>query len=171
MWDNARFLNAVADVLYLVAAALALWAVAQAAVRVPFAPVRTVSVAGSPAHVDAEAVSAALDGRIAGNFFGLELADVRRELGEAALGAPRGGTTGVARPHRGAVRGAPRARPLVGPLVGRPSRQHATASSSTPSRTSGCRSSPARPGPSARSRAATSRSASSSHRSVRSRRT
>ena len=80
MWDNARLLNAVADVLYLVAAALALWAVAQAAVRVPFAPVRTVSVAGSPAHVDAEAVSAALEGRIAGNFFGLELADVRREL-------------------------------------------------------------------------------------------
>ena len=41
MWDNARFLNAVADVLYLVAAALALLgSSAQAAVRVPFAPVR-----------------------------------------------------------------------------------------------------------------------------------
>jgi cell division protein FtsQ len=49
-------------------------------VRAPFAPVRTVSVVGSPAHVDAGAVSAALEGRIAGNFFGLELADVRREL-------------------------------------------------------------------------------------------
>jgi cell division protein FtsQ len=80
VWDNARLLNALADVLYLVAAALAIWAVAQAAVRAPFAPVRTVSVAGNPVHVDAEAVGAALEGRIAGNFFGLELADVRREL-------------------------------------------------------------------------------------------
>lgn len=82
MWDNARFLNAVADVLYLVAAALVVWVVAQAAARVPFVPVRTVIVEGSPARVDAEAVAAALDGRIAGNFFGLELADVRRELGK-----------------------------------------------------------------------------------------
>lgn len=80
MWDNARFLNAVADVLYLAAAALTVWAVAQAAVRAPFVPLRTVIVDGSPAHVDADAVSGALDGRIAGNFFGLELADVRREL-------------------------------------------------------------------------------------------
>jgi len=80
VWDNARFLNAAADVLYLAAAALAVWAAAQAAVRAPFAPVRTVIVEGSPAHVDAAAVAAALDGRIAGNFFGLRLADVRREL-------------------------------------------------------------------------------------------
>jgi cell division protein FtsQ len=81
VWDNARLLNAVADVLYLAAAALALWVAAQAAVRAPFVPVRTVVVEGRPAHVDAEAVAAALEGRIAGNFFGLELGDVRRELG------------------------------------------------------------------------------------------
>jgi len=82
VWDNARFLNAVADVLYLAAAALTVWAVAQAAVRVPFVPVRTVVVDGNPAHVDADAVSTALEGRISGNFFGLKLADVRRELGK-----------------------------------------------------------------------------------------
>jgi cell division protein FtsQ len=80
VWDNARFLNALADVLYLAAAALALWCVAQAAVRAPFVPIRTVVVEGGPAHVDAEAVAAALDGRIAGNFFGVKLADVQREL-------------------------------------------------------------------------------------------
>jgi cell division protein FtsQ len=80
VWDNARFLNAVADVLYLAAAALALWLAWQAAVRAPFAPVRTVVVEGTPAHVDAGAVGAALEGRIAGNFFGLDLAHVRREL-------------------------------------------------------------------------------------------
>ena len=80
MWDNARFLNAVADVLFLAAGALAVWMAAQAAVRAPFAPIRTVIVEGRPVHVDAEAVAAALEGRIAGNFFGLELADVRREL-------------------------------------------------------------------------------------------
>jgi cell division protein FtsQ len=82
VWDNARFLNAVADVLYLVATAAALWVVAEAAVRVPFVPIRTVIVEGNPVHVDAEEVAAALDGRIAGNFFGLKLADVRRELGK-----------------------------------------------------------------------------------------
>jgi cell division protein FtsQ len=80
VWDNVRFLNAVADVLYLAAAALTVWVVAQAAVRAPFVPVRTVIVDGSPAHVDTDAVSAALEGRIGGNFFGLQLADVRREL-------------------------------------------------------------------------------------------
>jgi cell division protein FtsQ len=84
VWDNARFLDAVADLLYLAAAALAVWVVAQAVVRAPFLPVRTVIVDGSPAHVDAEAVGAALEGRIAGNFFGLKLTDVRRELGKLA---------------------------------------------------------------------------------------
>ena len=84
MWNNARFLDAVADLVYLAAAALAVWVVAQAAVRAPFLPVRTVIVDGSPAHVDAPAVGAALEGRIAGNFFGLKLADVRRELGKLA---------------------------------------------------------------------------------------
>jgi len=82
MWDNARLLNAIADLLYLAAAALAVWLVAQAAVRSPFLPVRTVVVEGSPLRVDAESVSAALEGRVAGNFFGLRLADVRRELGK-----------------------------------------------------------------------------------------
>jgi cell division protein FtsQ len=80
VWDNARLLNAIADLLYLAAAALAVWLVAQAAVRTPLLPLRTVVVAGSPARVDADSVSAALEGRIAGNFFGLALADVRREL-------------------------------------------------------------------------------------------
>ncbi len=80
MWDNARFLNAVADLLYLAAAGLVVWAVAQAAARTPLLPIRTVFVEGRPAHVDADDVTAALEGRVAGNFFGLALADVRREL-------------------------------------------------------------------------------------------
>lgn len=81
MWDNTRFLDALADVLHLAAVALALWAIAQAAARTELLPLRTIVVEGAPAHVDAEAVSAALEGRVAGNFFGLALADVRRELG------------------------------------------------------------------------------------------
>ena len=80
MWDNARLLNAAADMLYLAAAALALWVAAQAAVRVPFVPVRSVVVLGEPRHLDADAVGAALEGRVAGNFFGIELEQVRREL-------------------------------------------------------------------------------------------
>jgi cell division protein FtsQ len=82
VWDNARLLNAIADLLYLAAAALVVWFVAQAAVRTPWVPVRTVVVEGSPERVDAGSVSAALEGRVTGNFFGLRLADVRRELGK-----------------------------------------------------------------------------------------
>lgn len=79
MWDSTRFLDALADWLFLAAAALAVWHAAQAAARATWLPIRTVVVEGA-AHVDADDVRAALDGRVAGNFFGLALADVRREL-------------------------------------------------------------------------------------------
>jgi cell division protein FtsQ len=80
MWHSARFLNAAADALYLLAAALALWIAAEAALRVPFMPVRVVELSGDLRHVDAARVRASLEGRVAGNFFGIELADVRRAL-------------------------------------------------------------------------------------------
>jgi cell division protein FtsQ len=80
VWHSHRFLNAAADALYCVAAALAVWIAVEAALRVPFMPVRTVALAGDLRHVDAARVRASLEGRLAGNFFGVELADARRAL-------------------------------------------------------------------------------------------
>ena len=80
MWHSPRLLNAAADALYCLAAAVAVWIAVEAALRAPFMPVRTVALAGDLRHVDAERVRASLDGRLAGNFFGVELADVRRAL-------------------------------------------------------------------------------------------
>jgi cell division protein FtsQ len=80
VWDSPRLLNVAADALYCLAAALAVWGAAEAALRAPFMPVRTLALAGDLRHVDAERVRASLEGRLAGNFFGVELADVRRAL-------------------------------------------------------------------------------------------
>jgi cell division protein FtsQ len=80
VWHSPRLLNAAADALYLAAAALAAWIVAEAAMRAPFMPVRTVALGGDLRHVDAERVRASLEGRVTGNFFGVELAEVRRAL-------------------------------------------------------------------------------------------
>jgi cell division protein FtsQ len=80
VWHSPRLLNAAADALYCFAAAIAVWIAVEAALRAPFMPVRTVALAGDLRHVDAERVRASLEGRLAGNFFGVELADVRRAL-------------------------------------------------------------------------------------------
>jgi cell division protein FtsQ len=80
VWHSPRLLNAAADALYCVAAAIAVWIAVEAALRAPFMPVRAVALTGDLRHVDAERVRASLEGRLAGNFFGVELADVRRAL-------------------------------------------------------------------------------------------
>jgi cell division protein FtsQ len=78
MWDNPRLLNLAADALYAAAAVLLVALVWHAALRVPQAPVRAVTLAGDLAHVDARSVHGLLAGRIAGNFFGVNLDEVRR---------------------------------------------------------------------------------------------
>ena len=80
MWHSPRLLNAAADALYCLAAAIAVWIAAEAALRAPFMPVRTVALTGDLRHIDAQSVRAGLEGRVTGNFFGVELADVRRAL-------------------------------------------------------------------------------------------
>ena len=80
MWHSPRLLNAAADALYCLAAAVAVWIAVEAALRAPFMPVRTVALTGDLRHVDAPSVRASLEGRLTGNFFGVELADVRRAL-------------------------------------------------------------------------------------------
>jgi cell division protein FtsQ len=82
VWDNPRLLNLAADALYLAATVLAAALTWHAALRAPYLPVRSVTLVGDLAHVDAEAVQGQLAGRVAGNFFGLNLDDVRRLVAE-----------------------------------------------------------------------------------------
>jgi cell division protein FtsQ len=78
MWDNPRLLNLAANALYAAAAALFIALVWHAALRVPQTPVRAVTLTGDLAHVDARAVHSLLVGRVAGNFFGVNIDEVRR---------------------------------------------------------------------------------------------
>lgn len=80
MWDSPRLLNAVANGLFVAAGLIALWFAAQAALRTPWLPVRSLAIVGDVGRLDAESVGARLEGRIAGNFFGVDLAEVRRRL-------------------------------------------------------------------------------------------
>jgi cell division protein FtsQ len=82
MWDNPRLLNLAADALYAAAAVLIVALVWHAALRAPQAPVRAVALTGDLAHVDARAVHGQLAGRVAGNFFGMNLDEVRRLVAE-----------------------------------------------------------------------------------------
>jgi cell division protein FtsQ len=82
MWDSPRLLNLAADALYAAGAVLLVALLWHAALRAPHAPVRTVALTGDLAHVDARAVHAQLAGRVTGNFFGMNLEEVRRLVGE-----------------------------------------------------------------------------------------
>lgn len=82
MWDSPRLLNLAADALYVAAALLAVALLWHGALRAPYLPVRSVTLLGDLAHVDAEAVHDQLAGRVAGNFFGLDLEEVRRLVAE-----------------------------------------------------------------------------------------
>ena len=80
MWDNPRLLNLSANALYGVAAFIVLCIAVIAIVNSQLFPLRTVSVLGAPQHLDAAAVERALDGRVTGNFFGVDLVAVRSAM-------------------------------------------------------------------------------------------
>lgn len=82
MWDNPRMLNLVANALFGVAAFVVLCIVVIAIVNSRLFPLRTVSVQGNVRHVDAAAIERALQGRVRGNFFGVDLAQVRAAMAE-----------------------------------------------------------------------------------------
>jgi cell division protein FtsQ len=84
VWDNPRLLNLAADALYAAAAVLAVMLLWHAALRAPQAPVRAVTLTGELTRVDARAVQDRLAGRLAGNFFGVNLDQVRQLVGELA---------------------------------------------------------------------------------------
>jgi cell division protein FtsQ len=77
MWDNPRLLNATAG--FLTALALLVFAAAGLLLllRSPLFPLHEISVRGALAHTTREQIEAATRGRVAGNFFAVDLAQVR----------------------------------------------------------------------------------------------
>jgi cell division protein FtsQ len=80
VWDNARQLNILAGFLVgLVVLALSL-AGLQLAMRSPLWPVREVIIQGELRHTLRAEIEAALQGRVHGNFFSLDVVEVRNAL-------------------------------------------------------------------------------------------
>ncbi|MBS1143741.1 MAG: cell division protein FtsQ [Proteobacteria bacterium] len=80
MWNKPHLLNAIADLLMLVAAAALLAAGAVWLVRVPSLPVKQVVFAEALPHTKRGEVEQLLPGSLKGNFFSLNLEQVRGSL-------------------------------------------------------------------------------------------
>lgn len=80
MWNKPHLLNAIADLLMLVAAAALLAAAAVWLVRVPSLPVRHVVFADALPHTKRGEVEQVLPGALKGNFFSINLETVRGAL-------------------------------------------------------------------------------------------
>ncbi|AXS80830.1 cell division protein FtsQ/DivIB [Dechloromonas sp. HYN0024] len=80
MWNKPHLLNAIADLLMLVAAAALLAAAAVWLVRVPSLPVKQVVFAEALPHTKRGEVEQVLPGSLKGNFFSLNLEMVRGAL-------------------------------------------------------------------------------------------
>ncbi len=80
MWDNPRLLNAVAGVLTGIALLLLTFAAAQLLLRSPLFPLREITVRGTLAHTTRAQLAQAAREHIAGNFFALDLGEVRDGL-------------------------------------------------------------------------------------------
>jgi cell division protein FtsQ len=80
MWDNPRLLNLVAGILIGLAALAFFIAGAQRLLHSDLFPVREVLVVSALEKTTGAQIEAAVHGRIAGNFFGVELAEVRAGL-------------------------------------------------------------------------------------------
>ncbi|MGH8689375.1 MAG: cell division protein FtsQ/DivIB [Burkholderiales bacterium] len=80
MWDNPRVLNAAAG--FLTALALVVFAVAamQLLLRSPLFPLREIEVSGALAHTTQQEISQAARGHVSGNFFSVDLAEVRAAM-------------------------------------------------------------------------------------------
>ncbi|HZM33246.1 MAG TPA: FtsQ-type POTRA domain-containing protein [Burkholderiales bacterium] len=77
MWGNPRLLNAVAGFLVGVTLLALLVAALHALLRSPLFPVREVLVVSPVAHVTRAQLETALEQRIAGNFFAVDVGEVR----------------------------------------------------------------------------------------------
>lgn len=80
MWHNPRLMNLTANALYGVAVFIVLCIAVIATVNSRLFPLHKINLQGDLAHVDATLVAAVLEGRVTGNFFGVDLQDVRDAL-------------------------------------------------------------------------------------------
>lgn len=80
MWDNPRLLTGIANGLFALALALLLFGAARALVYSEAFPLRAVRIAGDPVHVGRESIARALQGRVRGGFFSVDLDAVREGL-------------------------------------------------------------------------------------------
>ncbi len=77
MWDDSARLNVSANFLFAVAAAVALYCAAHYVVHLPIFPLREISVTGETGHLTREQVRAVIARELNGNFFTVDLAQVR----------------------------------------------------------------------------------------------
>jgi cell division protein FtsQ len=80
MWDNPRLLNAGAGALTALALMVFAVALAQLLARSPLFLVREVQVVGTLTHTARAQIESAVQGRVAGNFFAVDLDEVRAAL-------------------------------------------------------------------------------------------
>jgi cell division protein FtsQ len=80
MWNKPHLLNAIADLLFVAAAAAWLVAAAIWMVRMPALPIKQVALVEQPQHVRRGEVEQALTGMLRGNFFSVDLEAVRSAL-------------------------------------------------------------------------------------------
>jgi len=84
MWDRPETLNTLANLLYGVAALLALYAAIVLLVHLPVFPLREVRVQGELRYVTREAIEEIVRSELRGNFFTLDLAAARRSFEKLA---------------------------------------------------------------------------------------
>ena len=77
MWDNPRLANAAANALYALALALIAYAVALVLAESPAFSLKTIVVGGELRHVARGEIVGALQGRVKGTFFTVDLEAVR----------------------------------------------------------------------------------------------
>ena len=77
MWDDAIAMRITANLLLAVAAALTLYAAAHYVVHLPIFPLRDIQLTGDVAHVTHDQVESVVAREIRGNFFTVDLAQVR----------------------------------------------------------------------------------------------
>jgi cell division protein FtsQ len=77
MWDDAAALRMTANLLVAVAAVLMLYGAAHYVVHLPIFPLRDIQLTGDVTHVTHEQVEAVVTGELRGNFFTVDLAQVR----------------------------------------------------------------------------------------------
>jgi len=78
VWNSPRLLNSTASALFALAAAIGLFAAGQVVLRSSLFPLREVSVEGALRHTSRADVESAARTRIFGNFFSVNLEEVRR---------------------------------------------------------------------------------------------